>query len=247
MQTSTALNEHVSARQAPSRGVVDQPRSTDCSSTTSTWGRCGWTTRPVQGATAVDPPGAAAADATRQCGRLRAPPARPRPVKRRPQMTDSRAGRGGVQAWSTMRWPRTRRRYRSRRGTRRCGPGRQDGLRGRQGAAARSAKRAGRPDPQAGTNVGHPGRPAAAQRLPPRQDAGDSGHRQIVGDGRESKAEVLDALSQRYDAVKDSAGTGTGSSDPAAAGGGGQTGSGTGGSAPSRAAAGGGAGARAGQ
>ena len=35
----------------------------------------------------------------------------------------------------------------------------------------------------------------------------------------ESKAEVLGALSQRYDAVKDSAGSGTGSSDPAARGG----------------------------
>ncbi|BBY96406.1 hypothetical protein MGALJ_60750 (plasmid) [Mycobacterium gallinarum] len=48
----------------------------------------------------------------------------------------------------------------------------------------------------------------------------------------ESKAEVLEALNQRYDAVKDSAGTGTGSStDQAPAGGSGQTGSGTGGSA----------------
>lgn len=47
----------------------------------------------------------------------------------------------------------------------------------------------------------------------------------------ESKAEVLDALSQRYDAVKDSAGTSSGPTDPAAASGGGQTGSGTGGSA----------------
>lgn len=46
----------------------------------------------------------------------------------------------------------------------------------------------------------------------------------------ESKTEVLNALSQRYDAVKDSGGTGTGSTDPAAAGGSGQTGSGTGGS-----------------
>lgn len=47
----------------------------------------------------------------------------------------------------------------------------------------------------------------------------------------ESKAEVLDALSQRYDAVKDSAGSGTGSTDPATVGGNGQSGSGTGGSA----------------
>ena len=47
----------------------------------------------------------------------------------------------------------------------------------------------------------------------------------------ESKAEVLDALSQRYDAVKDSAGSGTGSTDPATTGGNGQSGSGTGGSA----------------
>jgi hypothetical protein len=47
----------------------------------------------------------------------------------------------------------------------------------------------------------------------------------------ESKAEVLDALSQRYDAVKDSAGTGGGQTDPAASAGSGQTGSGTGGSA----------------
>jgi hypothetical protein len=48
----------------------------------------------------------------------------------------------------------------------------------------------------------------------------------------QSKAEVLDALSQRYDAVKDSGGSGTASSDPAA-GGAGQKGSGTTGSAPS--------------
>lgn len=48
----------------------------------------------------------------------------------------------------------------------------------------------------------------------------------------ESKAEVLEALSQRYDAVKDSAGTGSGgSTDPASAGGSGQTGSGASGSA----------------
>ncbi|KUH91836.1 DUF4226 domain-containing protein [Mycobacterium sp. IS-1556] len=47
----------------------------------------------------------------------------------------------------------------------------------------------------------------------------------------ESKAEVLDALAQRYDAVKDSAGTGGVSTDPAADGGSGQTGGGTGGSA----------------
>ncbi|MCV7372104.1 DUF4226 domain-containing protein [Mycolicibacterium arabiense] len=45
----------------------------------------------------------------------------------------------------------------------------------------------------------------------------------------ESKAEVLDALSQRYDSVKDSAGTGmgNGSADPAASGDNGQNGSGT--------------------
>jgi Domain of unknown function (DUF4226) len=49
----------------------------------------------------------------------------------------------------------------------------------------------------------------------------------------QSKAEVLDALSQRYEAVKDSSGSGTGSSDPAAAGGAGQTGGGTTSSAPS--------------
>lgn len=49
----------------------------------------------------------------------------------------------------------------------------------------------------------------------------------------ESKAEVLDALSQRYDAVKDSGGSGAGSSDPAAGGGTGQTGGGSTGSAPS--------------
>ncbi|MBU8841448.1 DUF4226 domain-containing protein [Mycolicibacterium goodii] len=54
----------------------------------------------------------------------------------------------------------------------------------------------------------------------------------------ESKAEVLDALSQRYDAVKDSAGTGGGPTDPAGAGAGGQTGSGTGGSAGAPAPAG---------
>ena len=60
----------------------------------------------------------------------------------------------------------------------------------------------------------------------------------------ESKAEVLDALSQRYDAVKDSSGSGTGSSDPAAAGGAGQTGGGTTGSAPSGSADPGSAGAR---
>ncbi|NTY62517.1 DUF4226 domain-containing protein [Mycolicibacterium sphagni] len=48
----------------------------------------------------------------------------------------------------------------------------------------------------------------------------------------ESKAEVLDALAQRYDAVKDSAGKGTGSTDPAAgSSGSGQTGSGAGDSA----------------
>jgi hypothetical protein len=49
----------------------------------------------------------------------------------------------------------------------------------------------------------------------------------------ESKAEVLDALAQRYDAVKDSSGTGTGAAptDPAAGTGSGQTGSSTGGSA----------------
>lgn len=51
----------------------------------------------------------------------------------------------------------------------------------------------------------------------------------------ESKTEVLDALAQRYDAVKDSAGTGTGpgsgAADPAAASGGGQTGSSASGSA----------------
>jgi hypothetical protein len=47
----------------------------------------------------------------------------------------------------------------------------------------------------------------------------------------QSKAEVLDALSQRYDAVKDSGGSGAGSSDPAAAGGSGQTSGGTTGSA----------------
>lgn len=61
----------------------------------------------------------------------------------------------------------------------------------------------------------------------------------------ESKAEVLDALSQRYDAVKDSAGSGTGSTDPATTGGNGQSGSGTGGSgggAPAPADAGTGAG-----
>ena len=49
----------------------------------------------------------------------------------------------------------------------------------------------------------------------------------------ESKAEVLDALAQRYEAVKDSSGSGSGKSDPAAAGKGGQTGGGTTGSAPS--------------
>ena len=43
----------------------------------------------------------------------------------------------------------------------------------------------------------------------------------------ESKAEVLDALAQRYEAVKDSSGSGSGKSDPAAAGKGGQTGGGT--------------------
>lgn len=61
----------------------------------------------------------------------------------------------------------------------------------------------------------------------------------------ESKAEVLGALSQRYDAVKDSAGSGTGSTDPATNGGNGQSGSGTGGSgggAPAPADAGTGAG-----
>lgn len=61
----------------------------------------------------------------------------------------------------------------------------------------------------------------------------------------ESKAEVLDALSQRYDAVKDSAGSGTGSTDPATNGGSGQSGSGTGGfggGAPAPADAGTGAG-----
>lgn len=48
----------------------------------------------------------------------------------------------------------------------------------------------------------------------------------------ESKAEVLDALAQRYDAVKDSAGKGTGSTDPAAGtSGSGQSGSGAGESA----------------
>ena len=47
----------------------------------------------------------------------------------------------------------------------------------------------------------------------------------------ESKAEVLGALSLRYDAVLDSAGKGTGSTDPAAPGGGAQNGSATGGSA----------------
>ena len=47
----------------------------------------------------------------------------------------------------------------------------------------------------------------------------------------ESKADVLDALSQRYDAVKDSAGTGSGQTDPAASAGSGQTNGGTGGSA----------------
>lgn len=49
----------------------------------------------------------------------------------------------------------------------------------------------------------------------------------------ESKAEVLDALSQRYDAVKSSSGTATGAAtaDPEASSGGGQTGSSTGGSA----------------
>jgi hypothetical protein len=45
-----------------------------------------------------------------------------------------------------------------------------------------------------------------------------------------SKAEVLEALSQRYDAVKESAGSGTGSTDPATTGGS-KSGSGTGGSA----------------
>ena len=48
----------------------------------------------------------------------------------------------------------------------------------------------------------------------------------------QSKAEVLDALTQRYDAVKDSSGSGAKSADPAAAGGAGQTGGGTTGSAP---------------
>lgn len=52
----------------------------------------------------------------------------------------------------------------------------------------------------------------------------------------ESKAEVLEALAQRYDAVKDSAGAGTGpgsgSADPAAASGGGQSGGSTGSSVP---------------
>jgi hypothetical protein len=47
----------------------------------------------------------------------------------------------------------------------------------------------------------------------------------------QSKAEVLDALTQRYDAVKDSSGSGEKSADPAAAGGAGQTGGGTTGSA----------------
>lgn len=47
----------------------------------------------------------------------------------------------------------------------------------------------------------------------------------------ESKAGVLDALSLRYDAVKDSAGSGAGSTEPATTGGSSQNGSGTGGSA----------------
>jgi Domain of unknown function (DUF4226) len=47
-----------------------------------------------------------------------------------------------------------------------------------------------------------------------------------------SKAEVLDALAQRYDAVKDSGGSGTKPSDPAAASGADQTGGGTTSSAP---------------
>jgi hypothetical protein len=47
----------------------------------------------------------------------------------------------------------------------------------------------------------------------------------------ESKTEVLDALAQRYDAVKDSAGAGGGATDPATTSGNDQAGSGAGGSA----------------